>query len=330
MPLSGGLLNRVWRVPGVPAPVVVKHAPEKVGAMRLDPSRLLFEARALGWLAGQDALAAGVRTPRLLDVDAAIHTFVMEDAGALPALDAWLPSATPEAAGSWGAALGRFVGALHAATAGRVVVAEAFNNLPIQQTRLNVQYASIGASLAGAGVEDAAVLGRRAAALGERLLRPGRCLVMGDLWPRSVLVEADSLWLIDWEMVHYGQPFQDTAHLMAHLWMLAHRLPQHARAVRAFARAFLSAYYDAAPPVADVLDGWQHAGCEIAVRVLGPFQNGFLYERCPPEGAAAREALQKALCCLRTRDPDAATDAFGLPESVATTAETPAQSAAVP
>lgn len=102
---------------------------------------------------------------------------------------------------------------------------------------------------------DLESLASRMEAFGERLRTPGECLIMGDLWPRSVLVAqtcpadgnvggegppADGempdtvgnkspcsaspvLKIIDWEMCHWGRPAQDIAHFAAHVWMWWHQ-----------------------------------------------------------------------------------------------------------
>lgn len=291
--LTGGLLNRVWRVRGTPAPVVVKYAPDHLGALPLDPFRLTIEARALA--AGFGCLSGGaVAAPRLLDFDPEASALVMEDAGSLPSLDVWLRSAPEGEAGRRGAQLGEAIGRLHGDTYADAHLATRFENRPIQKTRRDVQYGGIRSSLRAAGVPAAERIGARAEALGERLLAPGRCVVMGDLWPRSVLVAPGNLWLIDWEMAHFGQPFQDYAHLAAHLWMLGHR---GVRAAWAFGDAFGRAYEQHAPPeeAAEARQAAVHAGCEIIVRALGPFREGYVYGNVPQEHALVRAAVTRAL-----------------------------------
>ena len=98
-----------------------------------------------------------------------------------------------------------------------------FDNSAIQKTRLDVEYGTIPALCREAGLADAEALGRSAVQLGQDLLAPGHCLVMGDLWPASILVSEDRLWIIDWELAHFGHRVQDVTHLAAHLWMHIHR-----------------------------------------------------------------------------------------------------------
>jgi 5-methylthioribose kinase len=320
--LPEGNLNVVWRVPGAGRSVIVKYAPPYIAAdpdTPLDPSRLIIEARCLDALEPEGTLSrvhrASVRAPRPFDVHTNPHVLVMEDLGDLPTLGRWLhehdPEAIRERTPAMGQQLGTFVGTLHAATTDDAACADTFDNRPMQETRHAVQYQGVTGMLRAAGVPDAEALGRRAVALGEALLAPGRCLTMGDLWPPSVLVAEDGLRLIDWELAHYGRPLQDVAHLLGHLWMQRHRAPSPAvaDAVGALRTAFLDAYWTALGNVADALwteqerrDAAVHLGAEILVRAVGPFQSGYVYEGLAPDHPAVQEAVTTAARRVRTSD----------------------------
>jgi len=322
--LAGGTLNVVWRVPGAECSLIVKYAPPYIAAnpdTPLDPSRLIIEARCLEALASDGLLAdvarSGVRPPRLLDVNEAIPVLLMEDVGDVPSLDDWLRSRAPgvvqEAVPALGRRLGAFLGRLHACTHGRSGLAEAFNNRPMQETRLVVQYQGVADMLDRGGIVDADTLGKRAEALGEDLLAPNCCLTMGDLWPRSVLVADEGLRLIDWELAHYGRPLQDVAHWCAHLWMQRHCAPSSAiaEAVGTLRTAFLNAYWTALGNAAGALwteeerrDAAVHFGAEILVRAVGPFQAGYVYAGLDPDHPAVQEAVTTAADALR--DPEGA------------------------
>jgi len=344
--LPEGNLNIVWRVPGEDRSLIVKHAPPYIAAnpdTPLDPSRLTMEARCLSALGPDGTLAhvrqASVRAPQPLDVNDTLHVLVMEDLGDRPTLDRWLRTADPdtvrERAPVLGQRLGTFVGTLHATTTDDAVCADTFDNRPMQKTRHAVQYQSVTDMLRAAGVPDAEALGRRAEALGEALLAPGRCLTMGDLWPPSVLVAEDGLRLIDWELAHYGRPLQDVAHLLAHLWMQQHCALSSAvaDAVGDLRAAFLDAYRAALGNGADALwteherrDAAVHLGAEILVRAVGPFRSGYLYEGFPPDHPAVQEAVTTAAQSLRAYTRPAGrsqkeTDAPGDSEASPFTAE---------
>jgi len=152
------------------------------------------------------------------------------------------------------------------------------------------------------GRSDQAALAQRAVALGQRFLAPGHCLVMGDLWPRSVLIDDERLHVIDWELAHAGNPAQDIGHLAAHLWMHAQCAASTGRAhqIDLVFERFVSTYRTA---LADfrmtslvteqtLRDADAHAGCEILARVIGPFRVGYLYEKLDPSHASVRRAIE--------------------------------------
>ena len=190
-PLSGGLINFVWRIMGKPHNIVMKYAPPYVAALpdvALDPARLVFETRSLtafGPGRGLSELASkALRPPRLLDFDGQKSIIIVEDVGQYHDLDYWLQkeSEIPLAASDLGLLIGKFIGALHGQTCGVEAFKHDFNNFTIQWERLSGQYSAIGSYLKRGGVSDAAALGLRALDMGQRLQNPGHCLTMGDLF----------------------------------------------------------------------------------------------------------------------------------------------------
>jgi tRNA A-37 threonylcarbamoyl transferase component Bud32 len=316
-PLSGGYLNYVWRVPGRPRPVIVKLAPPFVAsipAVPLDPGRTAIEARAMQAFGSggplENLATDAVRPPQLLDFDAGTNILVMEDACSCPDLGAWLREGVgvESEARRFGATIGNFIGTLHARTFGDEGLAASFDNGAMQRVRLEVHYRPIAALCREAGFPDAGALGRAARELGETLQGPGVCLTMGDLWPASIIVAPSGLRVIDWELAHFGQPFQDVAHLAAHLWMHAHRAPLPAAAERARAclAGFLESYGATLGSLLPRLlgdDGMRrcavHFGCEILARTLGSFQDGYLYQGLAQDSTILREAVSVAVQHLR-------------------------------
>jgi Ser/Thr protein kinase RdoA (MazF antagonist) len=196
------------------------------------------------------------------------------------------------------AALGGFVGRLHGLSAARPEIAARFDNADVQKTRDREQYRGVRAFCEQAGLDDPAALGRRAEALGRRLLEPGRCLVMGDLWPRSVLVGDRQLYVIDWELAHWGNPLQDLAHLAAHLWIVA-----RARGLNGqrWIDRFLSSYLEALGPMRRclldaqlVVDCAVHFGAELLMRTVGPLRQGTPLQDLARDHPRVREALGAA------------------------------------
>jgi 5-methylthioribose kinase len=323
--LPEGNLNVVWRVTGADRSVILKYAPPHIAVdpeTPLDPSRLAIEAQCLEALGPGGGLAdvgrASVRAPRRIDMQTGPHVLLMEDCGAGPTFGRWLregeETAVREAGPIIGRRLGRFIGRLHRTTLDDPDCRAAFDNRAMQETRLAVQYRGVATMLRAGGVDDAEALGARAEELGEDLLAPGRCLTMGDLWPPSVLVKGSgALRVIDWELAHYGRPFQDIAHWLAHLWMQGHRAPSEGvgAALSEHRDAFLKGYtgvlgetksrlWDEAERRAAVI----HFGAEILVRAVGPFRDGYVYAGLEADHPAVQEAVATAAACLR--DPAAA------------------------
>ena len=277
-PLAGGLLNHVWRVPTRQGSIIAKHAPGQAVGAALSPRRVLLEARALGLFEPTEPLAdlapETLRPPRPLAADSSNHLIVLEDVGDAPSLDAWLATADTEAAARAGRRIGTFLRDLHEHTNGDAALASDFDNADVQRVRSSVQYNAVGDWLRDFGRPDAEALGKSARALGRTFERPGACLTMGDMWPRSVLVlPGADLRIVDWEFAHYGRPAQDVGHLRAHAWMLAHTLGTPASL--AFRKAFESA---CSPDGEEAELARRHAGCEVLIRTIGPFRDGYLYD----------------------------------------------------
>lgn len=305
--LSGGNLNFVWRVVGEERPVVVKYAPPyiaKAPDIPISPRRIVIEAamlRLFDVLPLRSIITDAIRPPRLLHADENKHAIILEDVGALETLDE-LSTIPP----GLGTKLGAFIGKLHRLTFRNEAMAAAIDNREIQQTRLEVQYARIGALLKDFGVRDAEQLGKNAKKLGEKYLSRGKCLIMGDLWPRSVLVGPgeDQIRLIDWEFAHYGRPAQDVAHLLAHLWMLRHRAAVEEKRLlyRRLYDNFLESYLAELGPEKPFLwdeeemeDAGIHFGAEILARTIGSFQAGYVYEGLSHSHPVMEEAVEEAV-----------------------------------
>lgn len=328
--LGGGLVNHVWRVNGAPAPVIVKSAQPYVATVpeiTLDTRRVIIEGRSLsgfdegGPLAGMDD--SRIRPPRLIDLDEERCIIVMEDVGASPDLGAWLrrPPQGAESCAETGRTIGSFIGALHRNTYDDQRLATVFDNASIQRARLESQYRRIKDLCARAGLPDANVLGAEAESFGTLLQAPGRCVIMGDLWPPSLLISDKGIRIIDWEFAHFGRPAQDVAHLAAHLWMHTHRAPNEVAAAcaQAVLQGFMEEYRSALGSDFRTLfgaDGLResaiHFGAEILVRSVGAFKDGYLYDGLSLKNAKVREAVEVAAAHLRASER---VDAFALLKS---------------
>ena len=311
--LGGGLINYVWRVPAAPNPVVVKYAPPYIASapsIPLDNSRIHFEAHALELLGPGGMLGKlpsdRIRPPHLLYRDDNAHALILEDIGIELPLQQAMEHSTAELREA-GGQLGLFIGRLHSQTIASQVLELTFNNVSVQQTRKTVQYDTVGSLCQQLGISDYETLGEQARSLGERLLQPGACLVMGDLWPPSIWITPSGMRLIDWEFTHFGSPMQDIGHLAAHLWMIQHVNPTYRTSLIHFWKAFcqeyrgaLSSYYDYLWHPLVYRDSSIHFGAELLVRIVGAFSEGSYFERIPASDHVVQSALHLAHERLRT------------------------------
>jgi 5-methylthioribose kinase len=263
-PLTGGLLNEVYRMRSPAGSIVVKRAGAVVRAapdVTLSQDRLRFEALALQLFDGgklATLATEAIRPPRLLKAKLETHMLMLEDLG----------DVTPARDRESAQYLGAFISALHRVSEGDLELAETFVNIDVQRVRKAIQYDELGTLLAGRAHARAADFDAKARALGKAFMQPGTCLTHGDLWPASVLATSHGVRVIDWEFCHYGHPAQDIGHWLAHCWLAK------AAALR---DGFLETYGsidDAVKAQACV-----HAGCEILMRTIGRFAAQSLYAK---------------------------------------------------
>jgi hypothetical protein len=111
------------------------------------------------------------------------------------------------------------------------------------------------------------------------------CLVHGDFSPKNILVDptdAGRLWVLDFEVAHYGAAVFDLAFLHCHLLLKAVHRPQLADALGRTAAAFQAAYAaEAGPTVTEWAShrlGW-HTACLLLARVDGISPARYLAEQ---------------------------------------------------
>lgn len=238
--LGGGISNKVILAEGPEFRAVLKQS---LGQLRTevgwhsDRERIFREAAAMRWLA--DTGCKGGNVPRILFEDAPGFTIVMD--------------AAPAGAEMWKAQL--FRGELDAGIARLAgvtlasIVASSWNSAEAKrlfgdqtvfhQLRVDPYY-RYAASRRPDAVEYIDRLIERSSA--RRV-----SLVHGDWSPKNLLVYEGHLWVIDWEVIHYGDPSFDAGFLLNHLLLKSIAMPQHRAALAELAHEFMDGLVSGLP-----------------------------------------------------------------------------------
>ena len=160
------------------------------------------------------------------------------------------------------ARLGKLIGAWHSETFGNREVARAFaSSLSFDELRIDPYYRAV----ARRHPELSAAIDEFV----QRMQATHLCLVHGDYSPKNVLVGA-GLWVIDFEVAHYGDPAFDVAFMLSHLLLKRLHMPETSSELELCAETFWGAYEGVAtrlcPSAAYVLG---HVGCLMVARVDG-------------------------------------------------------------
>ncbi len=284
--LTGGLLNVVYRVFSDRGSVIYKHAPPFIATnpeIKLDPSRIRIEAECLKIIPDLliDYFAShSLSIPELLAYDDANKQMIMEDIKDSVDLEANLKT-HGDNVGKGGYELGNFISLLHKKSLNKTKISQDINNVHIRKTRNELQYMNIAVLSKHFCLEDHDKIGRICSELGRKFSKPGKCLIMGDLWPRSVLCSNGKLTVIDWEMADFAFPGQDIGHLFAHLWMNKQFAVsiEHQENIERFIKNFILGYLNnSILEETDILDAITHFGAEIFARTLGAFKDSYFYK----------------------------------------------------
>jgi aminoglycoside phosphotransferase (APT) family kinase protein len=132
---------------------------------------------------------------------------------------------------------GRLLRRIHDCTRHDPVVEARFTAQPLlDQNRLDPWYRA--AARAHPDVEDVIEYAV------ERLLTITRVLVHGDFVPKNIFLLDGDLLLLDYEVVHYGNPGYDVATFVNHMLLKGFRSVEHRAGFHALAAAFWAAYSD--------------------------------------------------------------------------------------
>jgi 5-methylthioribose kinase len=284
-PAGDGNINWVRRLRLRPCgeSMVVKQARpalERFPQYQASTERIVFEARYYESVAGQDP---GSICPRVIFFDAEARLLVLEDLGDAERLDHAL--ARGEAVGTAAAALGAFLGRVHAAISTNVdeTLASRFANdemrrlhgdhifrLPFAEgSAQDFGLTPAVAARAGRAQADRALVAAAAAAYA-RYLEPHGALVHGDVQAGNVLLAARGPVLLDAEIAHVGDPAFDVGTLLAHLLLPAVAEGAAARRPAAAADAVWAAYVEAHGVThPGFRDCARYAGLEMMRRTIG-------------------------------------------------------------
>lgn len=281
-PAGDGNINWVRRAwPGDGGSLVVKQARpalERFPEYQVTTERIVYEARYYETVRPVDAAR---RCPEVLDFDESQRVLLLEDLGDAPRLDGRLGGEpAPGAMAAAGGAIGAFLGAVHAATAGRADLPGRFANdamrrlhgdhiflLPFRENdfKLTAPLRARAETL----WRDEAITALTDAAYHEYLTRQD-ALVHGDVQGGNLLLTERGPRLVDAEIAHMGDEAFDLGILVAHL-VVAAAARGAAPSLRPAVARSLDAYADArgrgaAPDPGRV---FRHAGIELLRRTLG-------------------------------------------------------------
>jgi 5-methylthioribose kinase len=276
-PLGDGNINWVRRFRTRAGSRVVKQARqtlERFPEYRASTERIVFEARYYETVAPFDG--EGI-CPQILHFDPAERVLVLGDLGSVERLDA--ARARRAAGRAAAAALGRFLGRVHAGTRSPELATRFANDgmrrlhgehvfrLPFRQNQFPL---SPALRARARELEADRRLVARIDAAYARYLEPRGALVHGDVQAANVLLAPDGPKLLDAEIAHVGDPAFDVGQLVAHLLLPAVASGETARA-RASAEAAWGAYREGFgstdhPAFADAA---VYAGIELLRRTVG-------------------------------------------------------------
>ncbi|MCY3917069.1 MAG: aminoglycoside phosphotransferase family protein [Chloroflexi bacterium] len=238
--LSGGVSNRtVWVRRQADADWVIKQALAKLRVQVdwfSDPARIRREAAGLRWLG---KIIPG-HVPEFIFDDPKHHILAMS---AIPQPhENWktvlLKGRTdPRMAQSFGSLLAK----IHSAAADHPQLANVFSERRFfEELRLEPYYGYTATQVP------------RAAPFLTELIEATRArrlaLVHGDYSPKNVLIHHDMLIILDFEVIHFGDPAFDIGFSLTHFLSKAHHLPARREAFLDLARRYWHSYWHALSP----------------------------------------------------------------------------------
>jgi 3-hydroxyacyl-CoA dehydrogenase/aminoglycoside phosphotransferase (APT) family kinase protein len=282
--LGGGVSNIVLAVSSADTRVVVKQA---LPRLRVEDEWLAKRERALN--EASTLRLAGTITPgcvpELLDVDEDLCALTMTAAPGdwTTWKDRLLAGEADPAVAS---ELGEILGAWHSATFGDEELLASYGDPEVfDQLRIDPYYRTIE--------RRRPRLANAVEGFVHRMAATRICLVHGDYSPKNVLV-GRGLWVIDFEVAHFGDPAFDLAFMLNHLLLKRLHLGGRGEGIVDCVKSFWAGYLGAASgmPAPDLRYVLGHVGCLMVARVDGKSPAEYLSLE---ERKAARAAGSKLL-----------------------------------
>jgi len=292
--LGGGVSNRVVQVTWADGRGwVLKQALSKLRVAAdwfSSPERILVEAKALHWL---KCLAPRGTTPSFTFEDPANHLIAME--------------AIPEDHENWKSVLlsgrifpdhfeqfGFLLGTIHRKSVefGPEVCTAFADTSYFESLRLEPYYLY--------AAERVPVAGSFLRVLAEETMRHKLSLVHGDFSPKNALLYRGKLVLLDYEVVHYGDPAFDVGFALTHFLSKANHMPEKRPLLTAAAARFWQIYFDEIAPLK-----WDAIEPRIVRHILGCLL-ARVAGKSPLEYLTAEEATrqQGVMLLLMENPPD--------------------------
>lgn len=271
--------------------VVIKEAlPRlKVAAdWRCDPARSSLEVQALRVAA---ELLGASTVPQVLWVDTERHRFGMERI--TPILTNWQVELSAGCVSLETAArAGELLALLHVRSAQHPELAMRFANREYFET-LRIEPFFVRSSLKNP----------QARASIDRVIRmlraPGTALVHGDYSPKNLLARDAQVVVLDWEVVHWGDPRFDIAFCISHLMLTGLRHGALPHPFRAASLAFFESYAKQGEVSAADTELGALIGCLVLARVDGDSPVNYLGELNVDEvRQMALDLIMRPVCSL--------------------------------
>lgn len=208
--LEGGLLNRIFLIKTKSGSFVLKQAPENAkfnADFTVPQERIITEANGLNiW----KKRTKSPSIPNVLFFDKENFVLVME---AIPESYEMLTYSLVKGQVNQTIArkLGSLLASLHSTTYGDKKLLEHFPITPqFTKVKLGIYHKSF---IEGT---NNPIIKRNVHEAVQRCYKNRITLVHGDLLPKNILVKDDDFYILDYEMVHFGDPSHDLGTLLAH------------------------------------------------------------------------------------------------------------------